>query len=401
MTEDLGKALRDLTAQAAVAARPVDVDRTRSRLRRRRARGVVVRSTGALVAVGAVVAAVVLVGGRWVHDGSVTPVQPATPTSDSARLGTDPCGVAFAPAGTDDPDVEVQGAVLVGVLAPDGGFETSGAGDTLLVEVGAGPDVPTGPLDTVDRSGVTTVLVGPDGTVAFWTDPDRQEPMGWVDGVSAVPDGVYPAVDCRTGDPLTGTYRAYATTTASGHDETVELAPVALELGGGQLAGYWPSLVPVCGRPAPAELLAGEVDADLDVALDPGADLTDVPGGIHLDVTLTATGTNASRLVGRLPQGLHAVLVDSDGTVVSQVYDPTRQDYDSGTSFDVGAGGSFSGEVYQWFASCPDAGTSTYGDVAGGEYDLYVYSVVLASTDPSTSPAPRIVVGGPYPVTLR
>ncbi|WP_282944107.1 hypothetical protein [Cellulomonas endometrii] len=111
------------------------------------------------------------------------------------------------------------------------------------------------------------------------------------------------------------------------------------------------------------------------------------------------TAARDGRLVGIVPQTLHAVLVDQDGTVVSQVYDPTRQDYDSGATFDLGEGESFSAEVYQWFASCPDSGR--YESVASGSYDLYVYSVILASDGPGGSPSPRIAVGGPYTVTLQ
>ncbi len=177
----------------------------------------------------------------------------------------------------------------------------------------------------------------------------------------------------------------------------VQLAAVSFALGAAPQAGQWPDLVPTCGRPAPDDLIAGRFAADFDVTLHPDTRLDDVRGGLRARATVTAA--RDGRLVGIVPQTLHAVLVDQDGTVVSQVYDPTRQDYDSGATFDLGEGESFSAEVYQWFASCPDSGR--YESVASGSYDLYVYSVILASDGPGGSPSPRIAVGGPYTVTLQ
>ncbi|WP_024285907.1 hypothetical protein [Cellulomonas sp. KRMCY2] len=403
MSMDFGQALRDITAGAADATRPVDVDRARSKVRRRRTQAVVFRSAGGLAALGAVVTAVALVGGHAPADVSpVAPVVTATPapTGSSTSDGT-LCGTVYALDETDAPDIEVQGAVVVGTLDPEtAGFEWgNNVGSTLLVNVVTTSDVPGGEFDGGDRSGVTTMLVGPDGTVAFWTDPANQLQVEATDGSGGIsPDGLFDAVDCRTGRPLTGTYRAYATTTTDGTDggETLELAPVSFEPGSGQMAGQWPDLVPACGRPAPADLLAGDVDADFDVTLDPGIDLDDVERGLHVDVTVTATGPG--RLTGLVPQTLHAMLVDRDGMVVSRLYDPTREEFDSGATFDVGQGESFSAEVYQWFASCPDA--DRYGNVRGGTYDLYVYAVILASAGPDLSPAPRVAIGGPFPITL-
>lgn len=332
----------------------------------------------------------------------VAPASEQTPTpTTSSRSGGTPCGTAFALEETDSPDIEVQGAVVAGTLDPEtAAFEWGTPGPTLYVNVGTTSEVPEGPSDGLDRSGVTTMLVGPDGTVAFWTDPERQLQVEATDGSEAMAvDGLYDAVDCRTGRPLTGTYRAYATTTTdgTGGGETLELAPVSFELGSGQMAGQWPDRVPACGRPAPADLLAGEVDADFDVTLDPGVDLEDVRRGLHVDVTVTATGTD--RLTGRVPQALHALLVDRDGMVVSRLYDPTREEFDSGATFDVSQGESFSAEVYQWFSSCPDP--DRYENVRAGTYDLYVYTVILASTGPDRSPGPRVAVGGPFPITLQ
>jgi hypothetical protein len=176
---------------------------------------------------------------------------------------------------------------------------------------------------------------------------------------------------------------------------------VIFELGGAvQYSGAWSDRVPRCGRPAPADLLAGAVDADFDVALGPGVDLDDVRQGIHVPVTVTATGDG--RLSGLVPQALHGLLVDHDGMVVSQLYDPTRQEYDSGVPYDVGRGESFDAEVYQWFVSCPDPRiNANVPAVRAGSYDLYLYNVFLASSGPGRSPAPRVAVGGPFPITLR
>ena len=329
----------------------------------------------------------------------VVPASERTPTTSSASGGVR-CGTTFALEEIDSPDIEIMGAVFVGTLdLESGGFEFGGGtGSTLYVDVGTTSDVPDGPWDELHRSSVTTMLVGPDGTVAFLTDPARQLQGEAADGSGGTwPDGLYDAVDCRTGRPLTGTYRAYATTFTDGGDggETLELAPVSFELGAFQLAGAWSDRVPACGRPAPADLLAGEVDAVFDVTLAPGVELDEVRSGIHVEVIVTATGTD--ELSGRVPQALHAVLVDRDGVVASRLYDPTREEYDSGATFDVSQGESFPAEVYQWFSSCPDR----YGNVSAGTYDLYFYTLISAATCPGCGHGPRVAVGGPFPITLQ
>lgn len=153
--------------------------------------------------------------------------------------------------------------------------------------------------------------------------------------------------------------------------------------------------MPECGRPAPADLLAGDLNSDFDVTLDPNADFDNVHRGIHLDATVTAT--HPGQLTGRVPQAIHALLVDRDGEVVSRLYDPTRAEFDSADTFNVSQGESFPAEVYQWFATCPDR----FENVGAGSYDLYVYTVILASAGPDQSPAPRIAVGGPFPIRLQ
>lgn len=394
MNMDFGKALRDLTTEAERVTHPVDVKRTQTRVHRRRVRSVALRCVGGVAVVGAVGAGVGLLGGGPSEDH-----RPAAPSTPSPVVPT--CGAEFSFRETDDVDVAVHGTVMVGTIDEhNGAFQGSSTGDALYVDVFLEPDGPAGPLDSPDRSSATTVLVDPGGTVAFRTDPSRQLQFEATDGSGAVAaDGLYDAADCRTGEPLEGTYRAFAVVTdpTTGSAEVVQLAPVSFELGASQQAGQWPDLVPTCGRPAPVDLTDGRFAADFDVTLQPDTSLDDVRGGLRARATVTAA--REGRLVGIVPQTLHAVLVDQEGTVVSQVYDPTRQEYDSGATFDVGEGDSFSAEVYQWFASCPDSGT--YEDVASGSYDMYVYSIILASNGPGTSPSPKIAVGGPYAVTLQ
>lgn len=393
-----------LRARAHAAAPPIEVDTSAvipgARRRRTSARAAVVAGSLA-VAIGAWSGASALPS----FSGAVAPASEQRPMP-SPNAGGNPCGTAFALDETNSSDVELRGAVRVGRFDPNIGFEEGQpgiTGDTLYVDVTAGPEVPDGPSGDVDLSGVMTMLVGPDGTVAFWTDTEKMLRDQATDGSGAMaPDGLYDAVDCRTGRPLAGTFRAYATTTTDDADggEMLQLAPVSFEPGSGQMAGQWPDRVPLCGRPAPADLLAGHVGADFDVTLDPGVDLDNVRGGLHVDVTVTATGPGL--LTGRVPQAVHALLVDRDGMVASQLYDPTRGEYDSGATFEVSQGESFPAEVYQWFASCPDPSINANPpSVRAGTYDLYIYDVILASTGPDRSPAPRVAMGGPYPITLR
>ena len=395
MNMDFGRALRDVTTEAERLTHPVDVGRIQTRIHRRRARRVALQCVGGVAVIGAVGTGVGLLTSGLLEDR-----RPATPSTPAPRVPT--CGAEFVLREAHDADVTVHGAVAVGVVDErDGSFQGTSAGDSLYVDVFVEPDGPSGPLDSPDRSAVTTVLVDPRGTVAFRSDPAQQLELEATDGSGATAlDGLYDAADCRTGAPLDGTYRAYAVATdrSTGRSDVIQLAPVSFELGAGQQAGQWPSLVPTCGRAAPDDLIAGRAAADFDVALESSAGLDDLRGGVSVRATVTAA-TPEGRLVGTVPQSLHAVLVDDDGTVVSQVYDPTRQDYDSGATFDVGPGESFSAEVYQWFASCPDNGR--YETVPAGSYSMYVYSVILAGDGPGTSPAPRIAVGGPYAVTLE
>lgn len=416
MNTDLGRALRDITGEAEHAVRAVDVPGVRSRVRRRRTQGVVARSGGALAAVAAVVVSVSLLGGGRAP-APADPVVPAPTTSASTATpsptemlaqpttpvpgwvaGAAPCGAVADEVEVEDPRSELQGGLVIGTFDPvTAGFHADPAGDVLLDAVTPTVEVPgTGGVGTPD---VTTTLVGADGTVAFWDDPARVRPQVEAtdgNGGSSL-SSLFDAVDCRTGRPLTGAYRAFA------HDargpETVELAPVVFGPGGSLPGDQFRELMPVCGEPAPALLLTGGVGADLTVTLGDGVTLDGVlAAGVHVPVTVTGNGPG--RLRGRVPQAVRAVLVDDQGVVVTQAISSMAflGRFDSAATFDVTAGDSFPADLYQWLSSCPMP--NTWGSTAPGAYDLYVYDVILAE-DAAGVAKPRTAVGGPFPITLR
>lgn len=408
MSMDFGRALDEITVAAQGAVRPVQVDGIRARVRRRRTQGVALRSVGGVAVVGAVVASLSLLGGGPGQDAiapvgiaTVTtvpsPTPTPTPTAEPATplpgwvAGGAPCSAPFELEPVDAPTLEVQGAVVIGQLdRTTAMFAPDPAGTTLFLDVLTTTDVP-GLAAGDGLARLTTVLVDEHGTVAFWSDPAREIPQfdAADDSHISSMSGMYDAVDCRTGRPLTGTYRVFAHD--EGGPETVELAPVTFGPDGTHLPQDFGDSLPVCGQPPP------DVPADLTVSIDPGVELDDVnPGGLHAPVTVTATGPG--RLAGRVPQSLHAVLVDEQGRVATRPHDPMSRRYDSGATFDVGAGESFPAEVFQWFAGCGPA-DGTRGALEGS-YDLYVYDVVLAG-DGSGDPSPRVLLGGPFPVTLR
>jgi hypothetical protein len=296
----------------------------------------------------------------------------------------------------DDPVLEVQGGVTIGTVdLVTAGFIPDPAGATLLIGVMTTTDVP-GFAAGDGISELTTVLVGADGTVAFWDDPLRVRPqVEATDGSNfSTSSWLYDAVDCRTGRPLTGTYRVFATD--AGGPELVELAPLTFGPDGTRPPTVIDDPLMTCGEPAPDELTAGPDAADFSVTLDPGVDLEDVnDAGLHAPVTVTATGT--SRLTGRVPQSLRAVLVDDQGIVVTMGEVGGFGRFDSGATFDTGVSESFSAEVFQWFSTCLFSGNSGY--VAPGTYDLYVDDRVMAD-DGSGTPTPRTIVGGPFRITL-
>ncbi|WP_315092907.1 hypothetical protein [uncultured Cellulomonas sp.] len=402
MSMDFGRALDDIAAQAQGALRPVEVGGVQARIQRRRTQGVVVRSVGGVAVVGAVVASLTLPGGRPVTVPAEVPFATATvapspsPTVEPLgavagwAAGGAPCGAAFALDLVDDPVIEVQGGVTVGTLdRATAAYAPDRAGSTMRLDVWTTADVPGEPAgDGLAR--LTTMLVDEDGTVVFWSDPSRQIPPAGATDMSGRTSvyGLFDAVDCRTGRPLAGTYRVYAHD--EGGPETVELAPVTFGGDGTRPAVDFLDRLPVCGQPVPA------VDPDFTVTVDPAALEGARDGGLHAPVTLTATGSD--RLQGRVPQSLHAVLVDEQGLVVTQAEDALLGRFDSGATFDVGGGESFGAEVFQWFVQC--SRTSETGWAEPGTYDVYVYDVLLAD-DGSGTPSPRTAVGGPFPITLR
>jgi hypothetical protein len=306
--------------------------------------------------------------------------------------GGTPCGAAYRLEPVDDPEIEVQGGVVIGTLdRATAGFAPDPDGTTLFVDVSTTSEVPGLPAGGDGLAHLTTMLLDDNGDVAFWSDPARQIPQfqATEDAHSSSMYGLYDAVDCRTGRPLTGTYRAVAVD--EGGPETVELAPVTFGAVGTRLPASFADSLPVCGQPVP------DVTADLTVALDPRVSLDGVDAaGLHAPVTVTAAGPG--RLEGRVPQALRAVLVDDQGLVLTQAFDVVVGRHDSGATFDVAAGESFPAEVFQWFTPCTP--TTTTGSIARGSYELYVYDTVLAD-DGSGAPAPRTLVGGPFPITLR
>jgi hypothetical protein len=414
MTEDLRASLEQIALGAARALPPVEVPTLRRRLRRRRAVRRTVGVTAALVAATSVGAAAVALG-ALPGPGPVAPAEPTVQASPSPSPsatavpeprpttpvagwvpGGAPCGTTDVPALRESATVEVQGAVTAGDLDPTSAmFQPAAGGADLYVDVATTTEVPGQPAGD-GTSHLQLLLLDETGTVAFWNDPARQLPQIQAADGSGVFSlfGLYDAVDCRTGQPLDGTYRVIA----SDADETVELAPVALGSAAGSDGASTRSRVewsgtPPCGEPLPpatAELVA---DPDLVVALDPGVRLDDVPrAGLHAGATVTSAG---GHLAGRVPQALRAFLVDTTGTVVSDVRTiSAATGADTGTTFGVGAGGSFTAEVFQWFNGCSGA-----GPLGAGTYDLYVLDQVVA-TDDSGRSAPRTVAGGPFEVTL-
>lgn len=402
MSTDVRNALDEIAAQAQGAVRAVDLDRLRSRVRRRRTQGAVVRSVGGLAVVGVVAASLTLLGDGPVPAPAEVPVATATPTPSTTPSagpttalpgwvpGGAPCGSVFALEPVDHPELEVQGSVMIGTLDRQTAmFGPDPAGSGVYLNVFTTSEVPGQPAGGDGTSDLTTVLVDDEGTVAFWSDPARLTPrVESADGQGSSVSNLYDAVDCRTGRPLVGTYRVFAHE-ANG-PETVELAPVTFGPNGTRPPNPFLDVLPVCGQPVP------DVVRDFTVALDPAVVLDDVDdAGLHLPVTVTSA--DPGRLRGRVPQSLHAVLVDADGIVVTEAFDRLVGRHDSGAAFDVRTGGSFPAEVFTWFRPC---GPTPTGTVGSGAYDLYVYDVFLAD-DGSGVPTPRTAAGGPFPLTVR
>ncbi len=407
---DFGRALQDIAADAERVVRSVEIGAVTARVRRRRAQGVVLRSVGGLAVVGGLVAGAGLVAEH------ATPPPPAavqvteiptptpTPSPDPAPttavdgwvVGAAPCGTTDVPTPQDSPYLSLRGGLIIGDLDPATAMlDADPAGADLLDLVEAGPETPGTPAgaDGDGASHLMTVLVDESGTIAFWSDPARQLPqLRATDGSGVLSTyGYYPAVDCRTGRPLAGTYRAFASDPSAA--ETIELAPLTFGPDGTRPLSWNRGTLPTCGEPAPAALLAGGAGADFTVTLDPGFAPDEArSAGIHVPVTVTANGPG--RLRGQVPQELSAVLVDDAGVVVSE--NQMMGDFPSAATFDVGAGESFGTSLFSWFDMCDHLDPNT-GWAARGSYDLYVYDTFPAASGSTTLTA----VGGPYRITVR
>jgi hypothetical protein len=418
MSEDLRASLAEIAVGAARELRPVPLAGLRRRVRRRRAVRRTAGVAAALVAATSVGAAAVALG-AVPGPGPVAPAQPTataspTPSASAAPTeapdgpvagwvpGTEPCGTTPVVELHDSDVVEIQGSLIPGTFDVPSALFRGGEGDsTLFRAVQTTSEHPGEPAGD-GTSDLRVVLLDDAGTVVFWDDPARQLPQieSSTHPGSFSTYGLYPAQDCRTGQPLSGTFRVIA----SDADETVELAPVALgadfdadaaALATEQATQRYRGL-PVCGEPLPEEWRRAAADPDLTVSFGPAGPPAAVGGaGLHLPVTLTASG---EALSGLAPQGLAAVLVDDAGTVVTGP-DPIgfAGGALTGSPFDVGPGGSFTSEVFQWWTGCPEP---PYPQPASGEYDLYVLDQVPA-TAADGSVALRTVAGGPFRVSFE
>lgn len=416
MSEDLHAGLAEIAVGAARAFRTPPVADLRRRVRRRRA----VRRTAGVAAVlvaATSVGAAALALGAVPGPGPVAPARPtpsaspspspsAAPTTAAGPVagwvpGAEPCGTVPAVEPHDSAVVEVQGTVVPGTFDVAQAAFRGGAGDTtLFLNLQTTSDRPGEPAGD-GTSDLRVLLLDDTGTVVFWDDPARELPQ--VESTTSPgtfsPYGLYPAQDCRTGRPLSGTFRVIA----SDADERVELAPVALGAAfdaataartAEQAAQRYRDR-PVCGQPLPDAWRRAAADPDLAVSFGPEGAPTRIGGaGLHVPVTLTATRVG---LEGLVPQGLSAVLVDDAGTVV------TGPDGLSvaggaltGTQFAAAPGGTFASEVFQWWAGCPQP---PYAQPSAGDYDLYVLDTVPA-TDADGRTAPRTVAGGPFRVAF-
>lgn len=408
MTDDLRASLEQIARAAARAMTPVDETTVRRRLRRTRAARRTAGATAALVLVTAVGAGAATLGGGA---GVAPPAAPAasgtpTPTATPSPEATGPQGgpvAGWAPWGgicgstpevtlADSATLEVQGSVVAGDLDRSTAlFHPAADGDVVLFDVATTTETPG--LPASGSTGLQVLVLDASGAVVLWNDIDHAIPqVDGGDGTTSL-SWLFEARDCRTGQPLDGTYRVVGTD----GDETVDLAPLALGTaattdGRSTVAGDRVE-PPACGSPLPEETRALLGAPDLVAATDPGAPLTGLStAGVHVPVTLTASRT---ALEGAVPQGLRAFLVDADGVVATGAGVPNAA---SGAvlaaTFSVTPGESFGSEVFQWFSPCPGEPPLT-----AGAYDLYVLDSVLA-TDATGERAWRTVAGGPFPVTL-
>jgi hypothetical protein len=419
MSEDLRASLAEIAVGAARDLRPVPLEGLRRRVRRRRAVRRTAGVTAALLAATSVGAAAVALGAvpspapvlpaQPTASASASPSPSAAPTTTTAPTtpvagwvpGAEPCGTTPTITPHDSDTVEIQGTVVPGTFDVPTALFRAGEGDSTLyrdVQVTTEhPGLPAGD----GAPDLRVMLVDDAGTVVFWDDPARQLPQieSSTHPGSFSTYGLYPAQDCRTGQPLSGTFRVIA----SDADETVELAPVALGAdfdaeaaarATDQATRRYQDL-PVCGAPLPEAWRRAAADPDLVVSFGTAGPPAQVGGaGLHAAVTVTASDEALSGLV---PQALAAVLVDDAGTVVTGPFPASSGGGAlTGTPYDVGPGASFASEVFQWWTGCPEP---PYAQPGAGEYDLYVLDTVPA-TGADGSVALRTVAGGPFRVAF-
>ncbi len=109
------------------------------------------------------------------------------------------CGHPFDPEPIDDARWLVEGEVVVGRESPDG-FTPDPTGDRISAFFTSGPDGEPYAMSGWPEG--RAYLVDTDGTIAFWDDPALM--------VDEAPSGrLWEPLDCRTGERLAGTYRAF------------------------------------------------------------------------------------------------------------------------------------------------------------------------------------------------
>ncbi|NTW42281.1 MAG: hypothetical protein HGA44_20805 [Cellulomonadaceae bacterium] len=236
MSAELHAALSEIAAAAGDGVPTVDLGRVRGRVRRRRAGRAAVGTSATLVAVAGVVVVVILGAGRTPTPAAPldTPSASSSPTEDpTAALpgwvpGAAPCGTTPALVESDGAGVKLEGEIVPGTLdLVTAEFAPGPEGTSVFDDVTVAAEV----LGVPSNSGGVAVvmLLDPSGAVAFWNDEDRLLPQitSTVDSHFSSLSRLYPAVDCRTGRPLVGTYRTFATV----GDEAVMLTPVTFGAG--------------------------------------------------------------------------------------------------------------------------------------------------------------------------
>ncbi|MBO1753051.1 hypothetical protein J4G33_14660 [Actinotalea sp. BY-33] len=419
MRIDLERALEEVAARGRAQARPVPTDGLLRRVHRRRATRTVTSSVAGVGAVG-----LLAVGGIGLLSpapvappATQAPVAPSPEPSASEEPvastevlpgwepGAAPCGVRFELEPVDSPGLELLGGVTVGALAEEDGLYRVGVGEELLhPAVTAYPETPGEPGGAL--ASLHTYLVDEAGTIALWDPPTEELGSEATNGSGAFNiAGLRDAVDCRTGQPLLGTYRAFSVaspgTGLPDQDEPgieiVELEPVTFGADAGPADPHRTvSALPRCGDDASSALEAvGDPDfrAELDVGLlvDPVS-----VAGVHLPVTLRRTDTlDGVPLTGYAPQSVRAILVDDEGRVRTTM-EPA---YRSAEPLHTAPGDAVQTSLYQWFTCLGGPEAAGLAPQPGEVMDLYVYDQVRATAVYGTR-VTATVLGGPYPVTL-